>query len=215
MKEARFFRYGEAEILALTAADPVMGAAIVQIGRIDRPVSPDLYEELVRSIVGQQISSKAQETVMGRVVQTLGEVTPQSMLRFSVAELQALGMSFRKAGFLREAAERIASGELDLEALRGLSDEEACKLLVRLRGVGRWTAEMLLLFSLERPNILSFDDLGIHRGMRMLYGLAKVDRAQFEAYRRRYTAHASVASLYLWAVSSGAIPGRTDPAKTP
>ncbi|HML46119.1 MAG TPA: DNA-3-methyladenine glycosylase 2 family protein, partial [Clostridia bacterium] len=122
-----------------------------------------------------------------------------------------LGMSFRKAAYIREATERIVSGELDLHALRSLPDEAVCEQLVRLRGVGRWTAEMLLLFSLERPDIISFDDLGIHRGMRMLYGLEKVDRPQFEAYRKRYAPYASVASLYLWAISSGAIPELLDP----
>ena len=208
----RIFQYGAAQVQALAAADPALGAAMARIGPIRRSVFPDLYEELVRTIVGQQISGKAQETVMGRMFAALGEITPKSLLRFSVAELQALGMSFRKATYIREATEQIADGELNLEALRSLPDEAVCEQLIRLRGVGRWTAEMLLLFSLERPDVISYDDLGISRGMRMLYQIEKVDRSLFEAYRKRYAPHASVASLYLWAISAGALPELADPA---
>ncbi len=91
-----------------------------------------------------------------------------------------------------------------------MSDEQAIKVLSSLKGVGVWTAEMLLLFCLQRPDILSFGDFAIHRGLRMVYHHRRIDRRLFEKYRRRFSPYGSVASLYLWAVSSGAIPEMKD-----
>lgn len=96
------------------------------------------------------------------------------------------------------------SGELDVEALRALPDEAVCAELSRLPGVGVWTAEMLMTFSLQRPNVMSYGDLAIQRGLRMLYRHRAIDRDRFEKYRRRYAPYATVASLYLWAVAGGA-----------
>ena len=93
-----------------------------------------------------------------------------------------------------------------------MSDDEAIRALSELRGIGVWTAEMILLFSLQRENIFSYDDLAIQRGLRMLYRHKRIDRALFEKYRRRFSPYCSVASLYLWAVSGGAIPELSDPA---
>lgn len=129
-----------------------------------------------------------------------------------VPALQALGMTFRKAEYLTDLAGRIAGGSFDLEAVRSMDDAEAIRALSSLRGIGVWTAEMILLFCLQRPDIFSYDDLAIRRGLRMVYRHRRIDRALFERYRRRFHPYGSVASLYLWAVSGGAIPELTDPA---
>ena len=100
--------------------------------------------------------------------------------------------------------------EFDLEAVRDMSDEEAIAALSSLKGIGVWTAEMLLLFCLQRPDILSYDDLAIQRGMRMVYHHRKIDRKLFGKYRRRLSPYCSVASLYFWAVAGGAVPGMKD-----
>ena len=92
-----------------------------------------------------------------------------------------------------------------------MDDDEVCRQLSALPGIGKWTAEMLMLHSMQRSNILSYDDLAIVRGMRMLYRHRKIDRKLFERYRRRYSPYCSVASIYLWAISAGAIDGLTDP----
>ena len=97
-----------------------------------------------------------------------------------------------------------------INAVENMSDEEAIKELSSLKGIGVWTAEMILLFCMQRPNILSFDDLAIQRGMRMVYHHRKIDRKLFEKYRRRLSPYCSVASLYFWAVSGGAIPEMKD-----
>jgi DNA-3-methyladenine glycosylase II len=199
------FTYGNVEIDHLKKRDKTLGAAIDTIGPIEREVNSDLFSALVRSVVGQQISSKAQATIWGRMKNSFGEITPQSILACTEAELQSCGISFKKASYIRGAAERVADGRLGIDALRFKSDEEVCAELSTLDGIGTWTAEMLMLFSMQRPNILSFGDLAILRGMRMLYRHRKITRQLFEKYRRRYSPYGSVASLYLWAIAGGAI----------
>jgi len=195
------FTYGDVEIQYLKGRDKALGRAIDAIGPIRREVTPDLFSALVNSIVGQQISAKAHATVWERMRSGLGNITPRAILACTEAELQKYGISFRKASYIRAAAERVADGRLDIEALRLKPDEDVCKELVQLSGVGVWTAEMLMLFSMQRPDIVSYGDFAIQRGMRMLYRRAEITRKQFETYRRRYSPHGSVASLYLWAIA--------------
>lgn len=212
MKEKRIFQYGDTEIAYLTAKDRVLGAAIQQIGPIQREVMPDLFEALVNAIVGQQISTKAQRTVWQRFVDTFGHVTPQALLDYGPEKIQALGISSRKAGYILNAAQQVQSGALDLDVLCRQEEEAVCRALTALPGIGVWTAEMLMLFSMQRPNVFSFDDFALKRGLRMLYRHRTIDRDRFERFRRRYTPYASVASLYLWEIAGGALPALSDPA---
>ena len=144
--------------------------------------------------------------------ETLGTVDAGSVLAEGPEGLQALGISGRKAAYITDFALRVQSGAFDPETVRESSDAEAIRQLCTLKGVGVWTAEMILLFCLQRPDIFSYDDLAIRRGLRMVYRHRRIDRALFERYRRRFHPYGSVASLYLWAVSGGAIPELTDPA---
>jgi DNA-3-methyladenine glycosylase II len=208
--DLNIFIYSAAEITHLKKRDKVLASAIDIIGPIRREVNPDLFAALVHSIVGQQISSKALVTIWERMKIGLDEITPKTILSCTEAELQSYGISFRKAAYIRGAAERVADGRLDINALHSKTDAEVCQALVELEGVGTWTAEMLMLFSMQRPNILSFGDLAILRGMRMLYRHRKITRELFEKYRQRYSPYGSVASLYLWAIAGAAIPGMKD-----
>jgi len=107
----------------------------------------------------------------------------------------------RKAGYIKVIGEAVATGELDLAGLRNLSDDEVIARLQEFEGVGAWTAEMLLIFSMERPDVLSWNDLAIRRGMMNLYGKTMLDKEQFEVLRKRYSPYGSIASLYLWEIS--------------
>lgn len=205
-----YFKYGEEEIAYLKGRDKRLGEVIDRIGPIRRRVVPDLFAALVHSIVGQQISTKAQESIWRKVVGKFGEITPDNILAVTADELQAVGISYRKVEYIRSVAEKIRTGEFDITALTTMSDAEVCERLASLRGIGVWSAEMLMLFSMQRPDILSFGDLAIHRGLRMIYHHRKIDRRLFEKYRRRFTPYGSVASLYLWAVAGGAIEGMKD-----
>ena len=205
-----YFVYGETEIAHLKACDPILGKAIEDIGPIRRRVTPDLFAALFQSIVGQQISTKAQATIMARMEAALAPITAEKIDALTEAELQSFGISFRKASYIKEIAGMVARGEFDLSELSDLSDDEVSKRLSQLKGIGIWTAEMLMIFSMQRPNIFSYDDLAILRGLRMLYRHRKITPALFAKYRRRYAPYASVASLYLWAIAGGACPKLTD-----
>ena len=208
----QYFIYGQKEIDVLSRKDKRLASAMERIGPIQREVRPDLFDALMHSIVGQQIATKAQQTVWARLVLALGEVTPETIEGAETATLQGVGLSFRKVAYMKAAARKVLLGELDVEALRLMDDASLCATLCALDGVGVWTAEMLMLFSLQRPDVLSFGDLAILRGLRMLYRHREVSRDRFEIYRRRYSPYGSAASLYLWAIAGGALPDLSDPA---
>ncbi|MCL2497315.1 MAG: DNA-3-methyladenine glycosylase 2 family protein [Symbiobacteriaceae bacterium] len=198
-----YFPYGEVEIHYLSERDNILAGAIRSIGMVYREVYPDLFTGLMRTMVGQQISSKAQKTVWKRLEDLLVTVTPLRILAASGEELQKCGLSFRKVAYMQKAARQIAEGTLDMAAIPGMTDAEVSEALRHLEGVGRWTAEMLLLFALQRPDILSYGDLGIRRGISLLYGYEELSPQQFAQHRQLYSPYGSVASLYLWEVSSG------------
>lgn len=195
------FPYGTAEIDHLKRRDRKLGRAIDRIGMIARPVTPDPFKALVHGVVAQQISRKAADTVWVRLCVRLEDITPSRVAGAAVAEIQKCGLSLRKAGYIRGIGEAAVRGDLDLAALRGMSDNGVVEKLSSLPGIGVWTAEMLLIFSLCRPDVVSWGDLAIRRGMMNLYGLEALSRNQFDRFRRRYSPCGSVASLYLWALS--------------
>ncbi len=197
-----FFSYGRAETDYLSARDPALGAAIARIGHIDRAVFPDLFEALINSIAGQQISGKALATVWARLCAAVGAVTPENLLAAGEERLRACGFSGRKVNYMLSAARAVADGTLNIHSLVEKDDQEVIRTLTALPGVGRWTAEMLLTFSLQRPDVLAYDDFGIRKGLCRLYGLDSVSKAQFAEYRARYAPYATVAALYLWHIAA-------------
>ena len=201
----QYFTYTKSQVDALQKADPLLGVAIEKIGLIRRVVIPDLFSALVNAIVGQQISPKAQETVWERVVELLPKMTPQAVLDIAPEALQKCGMSGRKVSYIRSAAEQICSGAFDIEQLEHCSDQEVCIRLSSLPGIGIWTAEMLLLFSLQRADVFSAGDAGIRKGLCRLHDLANVDDATFAHYKALYSPNGSVASIYLWEIAAGRI----------
>lgn len=205
-----FFCYGEKEKDYLRRKDKRMSVVIERVGDICREVDSDLFSSLIHHIVGQQISTKAQATIWQRFVDEFGAIEPSAIAAAELERIQKLGVSFRKASYIQDCAARVESGEFDLSAVQEMSDDDAVKQLITLKGIGVWTAEMILLFCLQRPNVFSFDDLAIHRGLRMLYRHRAIDRTLFEKYRRRFSPYCSVASLYLWAVAGGTLPELTD-----
>lgn len=199
------FPYSQKELDYLAARDALLGGVIRRVGYIARTVEEDVFSAVVHHIIGQQISMAAQETVWRRLQDLLGEVTPDTLAEADTEAVKGCGMTYRKADYIRDFARKVRNGEFNVEALREMEDSEAVKALSALRGVGEWTAEMLLLFCLCRPNVLSYGDLGIRRGMMKLYGWDTMTRAQFEACRERYSPYGSVVSFYLWAVNGGAL----------
>jgi len=204
------FKYGEKEIEYLKSKDKRLAEVIDRVGHIERSVDSDLFSSVVHHIIGQQISTKAQQTIWQRLNDKFANVTPESISNADISELQSLGMTFRKAEYIKDFSNKIINGEFILADVEGMSDDEAIEVLSSLKGIGVWTAEMILLFCLQRPNILSYGDLAIQRGMRMVYHHRKIDKKLFEKYRRRLSPYCSIAGLYFWAVAGGAIPEMKD-----
>ena len=205
-----YFEYGETELSYLRQKDKRLCEVIDRIGHIDRAVDSDLFSSVVHHIIGQQISTKAQATIWQRMQDTLGEVNAETILAAGVPKLQGQGMTFRKAEYITDFAKKVHTGAFRLDAVEHMSEADAIRELSGLKGIGVWTAEMILLFCMQRPDVFSYDDLAIQRGLRMVYHHKKIDRKLFEKYRRRFSPYCSVASLYLWAVAGGAIPEMKD-----
>ena len=205
-----YFQYDETAIEYLKQKDKRLGEVIDKIGKIEREVDSDLFSSVIHHIIGQQISTKAQTTIWQRMQDSLGIVNADTILAAGIARLQSFGMTFKKAEYITDFAARVKSGTFDLQGIWDKPDEEIITELSELKGIGVWTAEMILLFCMQRPNVFSYGDLAILRGMRMVYHHRKIDRRLFEKYRRRLSPYCSVASLYFWAVAGGAIPEMKD-----
>lgn len=160
-----------------------------------------VFETLIQSILGQQVSIKAADTAWQRLCHYLGEVTPMTVSRCTAEELRALGMSLRKAQYILGASEAAVRGEIDYDALTDLPDEECIQQLTRLRGVGRWTAEMLLIFSLQRQDVMSYGDYGLRSGLCKLYHHQDMPQERFRRYQKRFSPYGTAASLILWEVN--------------
>jgi len=195
------FQYTQDELDSLKKRDKKLAAEIERIGMIERPINRDVFASLIHSIVAQQISGKAAQTVFDKLSHLCGQITPECIRAADLESVQKCGMTMGKAGYIKAAADAAHCGALDLAALPKMSDSEVIEHLTALPGIGVWTAEMLLLFSLERKDVLSFGDLAIRRGICKLYGHKELTRERFERYKKRYSPYGSIASLYLWAIS--------------
>ena len=208
MAQSRYLKYGEREVRHLSTVCPELGTVIDRLGFLERPVEPDLFTALTSSIVAQQITGKVAEAIWGRLVKAAEAKMPagtneqavssEVFSLLSTEELRACGLSQRKAEYISGIASAAVDGSLDFESLRTLSDTEFIRELVKLRGVGEWTAEMMLIFSLERPDVLSWGDFAIKKGLMKLFGLETITRRQFEEFRDTFSPYNTVASLYLW-----------------
>lgn len=205
-----YFEYGSKEIEFLKKSDKLLGAAIDQIGHIYREADTDLFSSVIHHIIGQQISTRAQATIWKRLGDRLGDINAETIASLELNELQKLGMTFKKAEYIKDFTEKVINLEFDIDALGHLTDGEVVRELSALKGIGVWTAEMIMTFCMQRPDVVSFGDLAIHRGMRMLYRHRNIDRKKFAKYTKRYSPYGTVASMYLWAIAGGAIPEMRD-----
>jgi DNA-3-methyladenine glycosylase II len=194
----------------LAATDPTMAALVERVGKIDlktrlkrrseeRPA--DAYGALLRAIVGQQLSTKAARTIYGRILDLFDGKTPapEQLLEAEETDLRGAGLSGRKVEYIRDLASHVIAGELELDRLDELPDEEVIEEIVAVRGLGVWTAEMFLIFHLERPDVLSGGDLGIRKAVQIEYGLeAMPTPTETIEIGERWSPHRSLASLYLW-----------------
>ena len=195
------FTYGDAEINYLKSRDELLGKAIDKIGIIKREVTHDVFKALINNIISQHISGKSATTVWNRLQDRVTEVTAKNIFDTPVEDIQKCGMSMRKATYIKGVSNSIINEEINIENLKNLPDQEVIKILSSLNGVGVWTAEMILIFSMARPDVLSYGDLAIRRGIMNLYNLEDLSKEDFKKYKQMYSPYASIASLYLWELS--------------
>lgn len=186
--------------LHLKSADPILAEIIERVGPYQLTLREPTFETLARSIAFQQLSGKAARTIFERLRKAVGRrFTATGFLKLSIEELRACGLSRQKIASLTDLAERVARREIRFRKLPGLADEEVIALLSRVRGVGVWTAQMFLIFALERPNIMPLSDLGIRNAVRRAYGLRDLPRAdELAKIAEKWHPYCSIASWYLW-----------------
>lgn len=187
----------------LKRADPVLGAVIERVGpcRWTGATEHTHFGFVLRCIVYQQLSGKAAATIFGRVTDLYGgrAPTPAELLRTRVARLRAAGLSERKAEYARELAARVRAGEIPLEQLDGMDDSVVIDTLVRVRGIGRWTAQMVMIFHLGRVDVFPELDLGVQKAVQRMLGMRRLPTpAQMLEIGERWAPYRTVASWYLW-----------------
>jgi DNA-3-methyladenine glycosylase II len=201
-------------VAALRGADPVMARLIDDhedlVRRDLRRERPgDAYGALLRSIVGQQLSTKAASSIYGRLTDIFGghAPTPRQLLAAGADEIRAAGLSNAKVAYLRDLAGHVEEGTLELERLPDLPDEEVSAQLTSIKGIGQWTADMFLMFHLRRPDVLPVGDLGIRRAAQIEYRMRKLpDAKRLEKTARPWRPYRTLACLYLWS-SLDNVPG--------
>ena len=196
--------------LHLRKCDPKLAAIIKAVGPFTAKAKRDRFGTLVRSIVSQQISTKAAASIRGRLEEAIREsrktepqrgkpYCPETILNFSIDELRAIGLSRQKATYTQSLAQHVVDGNVDLSKINKLDDEAIIESLIQVKGIGRWTAQMFLIFSLARLDILPVDDLGIKTAVRNVYGLDELpDKTEMEEIAEPWRPYASIASWYMW-----------------
>jgi DNA-3-methyladenine glycosylase II len=193
------FRLDGPEVAALRQADERMGWLIDRVGELKIRLTADPFESLAMSIVGQQLSVKAAAVIRKRVRDLVPELTPEAVLALDEEALRGAGLSRAKAASLHDLSRKAIGRELDLEALDEMDDEQIVRMVTCVKGIGRWTAEMFLLFSLGRPDVLSVGDFGLQRATKWLYGMAdRPDKKYLEQHAPKWSPYRSAASCYLW-----------------
>lgn len=192
-----------AAVRHLKKVDPVLAAVIERVGpcRLDLRTAGSHFQALTRSIVYQQLSGKAAGTILARfnALYPQGEPTPDAVLATSDDALRAAGLSRQKIGYMRDLATKVSSGELPLDRVEHMTDDDLIAHLVQVKGIGRWTAQMFLMFRLGRPNVLPELDLGIQNAIKRAYRMRT--RPTPKRVRRvgsKWAPHSSIACWYLW-----------------
>jgi DNA-3-methyladenine glycosylase II len=187
-------------ILHLKKADPVLRSLIDRVGAYRIEYRNPGFETLVRSIVYQQLSGKVASVIFGRLAEAAGgELKPEAILKLTPARMRKAGLSKQKTAYIRDLARKTKRGVLDFARLPDLSDEEVVAMLTQVKGIGVWTAQMFLMFALERPDVLPTGDLGIRMAIRNEYKMDELPNAkEIEGRAVGWHPYCTVASWYLW-----------------
>lgn len=194
--------YGETELNHLKAVDEKLKEIINSFGMLKRKTNTNLFDALIKSIISQQISTKAATTVTNRLIALVSNLTPENLLNLDDKDIQACGISFKKVSYLKGIAASFKNNEISFEHLNSLSDNKIIEELTKIKGVGPWTAQMLLIHTFLRPDVLTYDDLGLRGGMKILHGLEQITLEHFSKYKELYSPYGTTAAIYLWELYS-------------
>ncbi len=200
--KTKAFHYTDEELLELKNKDKNLATEIERIGRVERVVIPDIFQALVNAIIGQVISAKVAKSIWENIEKNLGEITPEVFKSLTVEEIKSFGLTQKKSETIKIISELVLNKELDLDSFDNLSDNEVIKELIEIKGIGIWTAEMILINSMERKDIMSFGDIAIRKGLCKVHNLESVNKKEFEEYRKLYSPLGSIASIYFWKISA-------------
>jgi DNA-3-methyladenine glycosylase II len=197
------------DLAALQAKDQRMADLVDYLGEIERTGIPDPFLALVRNIVFQQLSGTAADSIWQRLQDELGVVTADRISKISAEELLDCGLSNRKVTYLKELSIAVVDGDFKPDQLKKLNNQQIIEELVKLKGIGVWTAEMFLIFSLNRQNVISYNDLGIRKGIQWFEGLnSEPSKKQFNKFKQKFTPYNTLASFYLWEATSLNLPDK-------
>lgn len=184
----------------LKKSDPILRAIIERIGPCRMEYGPPEFHSLAEAIIYQQLNGKAAIVIFKRFAALAGEpLTAEGILKLTDEQMRSVGLSKQKSSYLRDMAERAMTGQLDFRKLHEMSDEEVIKHLTQVKGVGPWTAQMFLMFTLRRPNILPTGDFGVQMAIKKLYNKRKIPKpAQMEKLAKAWEPYRSIACWYLW-----------------
>lgn len=189
------------EALKILKKDKILATVIAKYSVSSPKISKNLFRDLLEAIMSQQLSGKAAATIFRRFLALFPKESvpkPEEVLKLSEPTLRSCGVSHQKSTYLKSLAEQITSGKLILEDLHKLPDEEVITELTKVKGIGRWTAEMFLIFSLGRQDTFSAGDLGLRTAVSRLYGIDRDDKEKIEEVSKHWAPYRSLASLYLW-----------------
>ena len=191
--------YWEEAAQALSARDPVLSKLAQRYPGLATGSRGDAFSTLARAIVGQQISVKAAQSVWARLLAEVGTLAPDNLAVADPTRLRACGLSGQKTAYLLDLAQRFSCGALDPAHWSELDDEALIAVLTQVKGIGRWTAEMFLIFYMARPDVLPIDDIGLQRAMSLHYNNGKpLSKLKMSSVARRWAPWRSVATWYMW-----------------
>ena len=196
------FHYTDEELQALKKKDKVLATEIERIGPVEREVIPNIFQALINAIIGQVISTKVAKALWEKMEASLGEISPEVFENLSIEDIKAYGLTQKKAETIKLISHMVLNKELLLDTFHNLSNDEVIKELIKIKGIGVWTAEMILINSMERKDVMSFGDIAIKRGLCKVHNLESIGKKEFEEYRKLYSPLGSIASIYFWKISA-------------
>lgn len=191
--------YDTKEMQYISDKHPVMKMLVEHYGKLQMGKIKDIYTSLVLHIISQMLANSVSEALIKRFLDLVGEITPENVLRVGKEAIRECGISLKKAEYILNLSNSVVEEEYDFSRLESMGDDEAVKYLMQIKGVGKWTAEMIVEFTMGRLNIFSYDDVALQNGIKKAHGFKTLSKIRFERLRKLYAPYCSVASVYYYA----------------